>query len=203
MRLHPKILTAAGEALLWFIPAFVVWFVLLRPVLLPSLTAIVGVFADIAFAHIEPEILLANINDWHVKTRVVAEEATAERAMIKNIVVSSIQLGLFALPYFWATAMAIRYKRAKNMLTGTLILTVLIAGLGCFQLTTDIWLALSKSDYGVYHADLSIKTFEAFNSEVAALCKQIAGFLTYILVCVVPAALTYKLNTRYFKEHQL
>ncbi len=192
----------AGRAALWLLPAFVLWWMLLTPVLMPLLEGLAGTALQRSFESIEATLLVQNNGDWHIGTRVLMAEQPedTQKRRFLTIDAQSAQNLSFGLPMLWILLLAIPHRRLRHLGLGSGIVLLTSALMGWFLLSKMIVITLADGQihyvFVTQHISHRLEPFAAWQAESL---RHLYRVLLYMNVFFLPAFLAYYLNRSWWQ----
>ncbi len=189
-------------AALWTIPAFLLWWVSLQPVLLPVLAKVENALLQSTFERARASLNSSNLQDWYIHTYLVLPEnqRTSKKVQTWNVKAGNASPFTLGLPLAWLLLLASPNGRIRKTLWGTLIMvasTVVVIALKLDQLMLSILVA--DTPFTVYVSSGIQITHEPVAAWVPQVIDPIGTALIYFTVLGLPALLSYGFNREWWQ----
>lgn len=188
-------------AFLWMIPVFFLYLALLRPVLLPGLTAINHRLLQAAFSSADPSLVLTDQHEWHIHTKVLMPDQVPGKILVLSMKIGKPGSELIGLPLLWILLLAIPQRRVKNLLWGSLLI------FGALSLYDGLWVAgmishaLSEREtYTVFVPGQGIVPLAPYPTWLPTVLTELKRLLGNLLVLAGPVGLAYGLNRKWWQR---
>ncbi len=188
-------------ACLWAIPVVGVWLYLLEPVLLPVFTAMDNWLLRMTFERARPELELINGKAWHIHTKILLEAQADGKLRTWSLEIGNVAQVFMGLPLLWTLLLAIPNYRIRNLLFGSLVVSILII--------FALWL---RASYTLARFLVEGEGFSVFVSKTIQLHLEPvpvwippileAAYLpfAYVATVIAPVLLSYWLNRAWWKN---
>ncbi|MDD5275554.1 MAG: archaeosortase/exosortase family protein [Methylovulum sp.] len=187
--------------LLWGVPAMVLWWLLLDPVLMPLLGRVDDGLLQATFKRVHASLNWRDLSAWDINTQILMPDQVPGRLRTWGAHFGDATSITLVLPLVWLLLGAIPHRRPLNLLASTLIIYALLA---CV-----LWLGLCKTLTGVLLTDGANKVFISANMSAAlsppprwlpVLLAWSYSCAVYALALAVPVLLAYQLNKSWWQK---
>lgn len=187
---------------LWLVPAFLLWWVALDSVILPSLHTVVAKTTATWFQKEQAKLIESpnNRHEWVVNTHLLAKKQPTDNSKRStlNMTVSLIVAHTLGFPILWAWFLATPNRRIFNQIVGNItmfLLTALALWLKVFLLMAKV-MASGQTEQVMILPHL-YQPISAYPNWLISLLSPVQGLLSYTATGVIVPILWYVLNRQF------
>lgn len=196
----------AKHVALWLLPAFIVWWLSVQPILLPLLATVQDSVLQASYQRARASLNSDTLTDWHIETKLLlAEKSAAGQWQTWNVQVGNPTAFTLGLPLAWVLLLASPNARlGKTVLATAIVLpfTVLTITLKLNALMLDLLAA--EQPFLVYVTSTIQVSHQPVSAWLPEIVSLLADFVAYATVVALPAWLAYWLNRDWWQvQYQL
>ncbi len=188
----------ALRALAWLVPSFVLWWLLLVPVLMPFMQHTAGWLLASSFEHVQARLEVQENGERHISTYILMEKQPDDpnkRHLLNLKVQANWHSMTLGLPLLWVLLLAIPHRRVRNVALGSAVLLVFLSLCAWFSLCLEILKVLADSQLHYVFITASIShRLEPIPSWLVVILSGGYSLLLYTVVVLLPTFLAYRLN---------
>lgn len=193
----------ALAALGWFLPAFLLWYLLLTPVLMPVMQVTADFLLHQSFTNIQARATQHKPDEWHISTQILMDKQPDnpnKRHLLNLKVQRNMPTFTFGLPILWALLLAIPHRRWRNLAIGTGLVTLSFILAAWLALSHQLIKSLSDGQLHYVFVTASIShRVEPFSPWLAQSLGLLLTLVVYFVALLLPAGLAYGLNQQWWQ----